>query len=163
MDLRRDRKRLVNFREMLETQGTNEPGMQKRGDKNKPSQREGTHFKMCVINVRSLVSSHCWSWPLCPNLIGSVNLNQLSGKYMVDYLHISPNCHYTLSSISKSHGSSKHNFTPLISSHQITFNKKLIQIKTTFLREQRSKYTRMTFDLNFMGYTWWLYQMKENL
>ena len=30
----------------------NEPRMQKRGDKEKPSQREGTHFKMCVINVR---------------------------------------------------------------------------------------------------------------
>ena len=135
MDLRRDRKRLVNFREMLETQGTNEPGMQKRGDKNKLSQREGTHFKMCVINVRSLFSSiysHCWSQPLCPNLIGSVNLNQLLGKYTVDYLHISPNCNYILSSISKSHGSPQHNFTPFISSHQITFSKKLIQIKTTF-------------------------------
>ena len=34
----------------------------------------------CVINVRSLVSSicsRCWSRPPCPNLIGSVNLNQL--------------------------------------------------------------------------------------
>ena len=31
----------------------------------------------------------------------------LSGKYMVDYLHISPNCHYILSSISESHGSPK--------------------------------------------------------
>ena len=54
--------------------------MQKRGDKEKPSQREGTHFKMCVINVRSLVSSiysRCWSRPPCPNLIGSINLNQL--------------------------------------------------------------------------------------
>ena len=46
---------------------TNEPRMQKRGDKAKPSQREGTHFKICVI----------WSQPPCPNLIGSINLNQL--------------------------------------------------------------------------------------
>ena len=47
--------------------------------KEKPSQREGTNFKMCVINVRSLASSICsrWSQPPCPNLIGSVNLNQL--------------------------------------------------------------------------------------
>ena len=54
--------------------------MQNRGDKEKPSQREGTHFKVCVINIGSLVSSiynRCWSRPPCPNLIGSVNLNQL--------------------------------------------------------------------------------------
>ena len=60
--------------------GMNEPRMQKRGDKEKPRQREGTHFKMCVINVRSSVSSIyscCWSQPPCPNLIRSVNLNQL--------------------------------------------------------------------------------------
>ena len=60
--------------------GTNKPRMQKRGDKEKSSQREGTHFKMCVINVRSLVSSiysRCWSRPPCLNLIGSINLNQL--------------------------------------------------------------------------------------
>ena len=154
MDLRRDRKHLINLRECWKPKVRTSPGC--RREQTKISPGDGTHFKMCVINVRSLVSSiysHCWSRPPCPNLIGSVNLNQLSGKYMVDYLHIFPNCHYILSSISKSHGSSKHNFTPLISSHQITFNKKLIQIKTTFLREQRSKYTRMTFDLNFMGYT----------
>ena len=45
---------------------------------NKPSQREGTHINMCVINVRSSsIYSRCWSQPPCPNLIGSVNLNQL--------------------------------------------------------------------------------------
>ena len=38
----------------------------------------------------------------------------LSDKYTVDYLHISSNCHYILSSISESHGSPKNNFTPLI-------------------------------------------------
>ena len=35
---------------------------------------------MFNINVRSLVSSiysRCWSRPPCPNLIGSINLNQL--------------------------------------------------------------------------------------
>ena len=37
----------------------------------------------------------------------------LSGKCRVDYLHISPNCHYILSSISESHGSPKTNFTAL--------------------------------------------------
>ena len=37
----------------------------------------------------------------------------LSGKYTVDYLHISPNCQYILSSISESHGSPKANFTAL--------------------------------------------------
>ena len=37
----------------------------------------------------------------------------LSGKYTVDYLHISPNCHYILPSISESHGSPKTNFTAL--------------------------------------------------
>ena len=37
----------------------------------------------------------------------------LSGKYTVDYLHISPNCQYILSSISESHGSPKTNFTAL--------------------------------------------------
>ena len=58
----------------------NGPRMQKRGDQEKPSLREGTHFKMCVINVGSLVSSiysRCWSRPPCPHLIGSINLNQL--------------------------------------------------------------------------------------
>ena len=81
MDLRRDRKRFLKFREMLETQGyTHKPWMQKRGNKEKPSQREGTHFKMCVISVRSLVSSvysNYWSQSPFPNLIRSVNLNQL--------------------------------------------------------------------------------------
>ena len=54
--------------------------MQKRGDEDKPSQREDKHFNVCAINVRSLGSSiysHRWSRPSCPNLIGSVNLNQL--------------------------------------------------------------------------------------
>ena len=37
----------------------------------------------------------------------------LSGKYTVDYLHISHNCQYILSSISESHGSPKTNFTAL--------------------------------------------------
>ena len=71
---------LLNLGKCWKPKGTNKPRMQKRGDKEKPSQREGTHLKMCVINVRSLVSSiysRCWSRPPCPNLIGSVNLNQL--------------------------------------------------------------------------------------
>ena len=57
--------------------------MQKRGDKEKPSQREGTHFKMCVINVRCSVSSiysRFWPRPPCPNLIGSVNLNDTEAR-----------------------------------------------------------------------------------
>ena len=37
----------------------------------------------------------------------------LLGKYRVDYLLISPNCHYILSSISESHGSPKTNFNAL--------------------------------------------------
>ena len=37
----------------------------------------------------------------------------LSGKYRVDYLHISPNRQYILSSIFESHGSPKTNFTAL--------------------------------------------------
>ena len=37
----------------------------------------------------------------------------LAGRYRVVYLHISPNCHHILSSISKSHGSPKTNFTTL--------------------------------------------------
>ena len=37
----------------------------------------------------------------------------LSDKYTVDYLHISPNCHYILSSISESHVSPKTTFTAL--------------------------------------------------
>ena len=70
---------LLNLGKSWKPKSTNKPRMQKRGDKEKPSQREGTHFKM-VINVRSLVSSiysRCWSQPPCPNLMGSVNLNQL--------------------------------------------------------------------------------------
>ena len=50
MDLRRGRKRFLKFRKMLETQGyTHKPWMQKRGDKEKPSQREGTHFKIVLL------------------------------------------------------------------------------------------------------------------
>ena len=72
---------LLNLGKCWKTKGMNEPRMQKRGDKQKPSQREfeGTHFKMCVINVRSSVSivftviiGHDR-----PILIGSVNPNQL--------------------------------------------------------------------------------------
>ena len=33
----------------------NKSRMQKRGDKDKPSQREDTHFNMSAVNVRSLV------------------------------------------------------------------------------------------------------------
>ena len=59
---------LLNLGKCWKPKGTNKPRMQKRGDKEKPSQREGAHFKMlsCVINVRSLVSSiysRCWSRP----------------------------------------------------------------------------------------------------
>ena len=69
------------------------------------------------------------------------NAPLLSGKYTVDYLHISPNCQYILSHIPKSHGSPKTNSTVLKKRPQRTLSKKLIQIKTPFLREQRSKYT----------------------
>ena len=62
----------------------------------------------------------------------------LLGKYRVAYLHISPNCHYVLSSISKSHGRPQRTFTEI-----------LIWIKTSvFEREQRSSTLVMTFDLN---------------
>ena len=54
MDLRRDKKRSLKFREMLETKDTHKPRMQKRGDKEKPIQREGTQFKMCAIDIRSI-------------------------------------------------------------------------------------------------------------
>ena len=37
----------------------------------------------------------------------------LLGRYRVDYLHISPNSQYILSSISESHGSPKIKFTAL--------------------------------------------------
>ena len=78
MDLRRDRKHLINLRECWKPKVRTSPGC--RREETKISPGDGTHFKMCVINVRSLVSSiysHCWSRPPCPNLIGSVNLNQL--------------------------------------------------------------------------------------
>ena len=65
----------LNLRKCWRPKCTNDP---RRGDK--AQSREGTHFEMCVIDARSLVSSiysRCWSWPPCPNLIGSVNLNQV--------------------------------------------------------------------------------------
>ena len=58
---------LLNLGKYSKLKDTHKPRMQKRGDKEKPSKREGTHFMMCVINVKSCVSStqSCWS---CPNL-----------------------------------------------------------------------------------------------
>ena len=45
---------------------------------------------------------------------GHVGQNaSLLAKYRVDYLHVSPNCYHILSSISKSRGSPKTNFTAL--------------------------------------------------
>ena len=62
----------------------------------------------------------------------------LSGKYTVDYLHISPNCQYILSSIFESHGSPKTILLHLKRRPQRTYGCKS---KHLFLREQRSKYT----------------------
>ena len=56
MDLRRDRKHSLKFREMLKTKDTHKPRMQKRGDKEKPIQREDTQFKMCAIDVKSFLT-----------------------------------------------------------------------------------------------------------
>ena len=68
-----------------------------------------------------------------------------SGKYRVDYLLISPNCHYILLSISESHGSHKTNFTTLKEKAPKNIFKK-------FDSNQNMRLV-MTFDLNFMGYT----------
>ena len=76
-DLRRNRKcSLKNLGKCWKTNCTNKPRMQKRGDKERSPVKEKVHILRCVINIRCLVSSiysHCWSWPLCPNFIGSVN------------------------------------------------------------------------------------------
>ena len=74
---------LLNLGKCSKPKDTHKPRMQNRGDKEKLSQKESTHCKMCVINVRSLVISIyscCWSQPPCPNLIGSVNLNWYRGQ-----------------------------------------------------------------------------------
>ena len=72
----------------------------------------------------------------------------LLGKYGVDYLHVSPNCHYILSSISKSHGSPKTNFTALKKNH-------LVKNSNICFWETKGQSTLViTFDLTFMGYTW---------
>ena len=65
---------LLNFREMLETQGYAQAK-----DAEERRQREGTHFKMCVINKRNLVSS-IYTTLVTTSLskpYRSINLNQL--------------------------------------------------------------------------------------
>ena len=87
---------LFNLGKCWKPKGMNKPRMQKRGYKEKP----GTHFKMCVIKVRSLVSSiySRWSQPPCPNLTGSVNLNQPWEKLKLRQL----NANYEGQSLSES-------------------------------------------------------------
>ena len=82
MDLRRDRKHSLKFREMLETQRyeQDQDACRREETKISPVKKKIHIFNMCAINVRSLVNSihsRRWSRPPCPNLIGSVNLNQL--------------------------------------------------------------------------------------
>ena len=57
MDLRRDRKRSLKFREMLETQEYAQAQDAKKEETNRSPVKEKVYIKMCVINVRSLISS----------------------------------------------------------------------------------------------------------
>ena len=73
------------------------------------------HLVTMATTTWSLSIGHIiMSTLLCHIYEGHADQNApLSGKYTVDYFHISPNCQYILSSISEFHGSPKTNFTAL--------------------------------------------------
>ena len=77
-------------------------------------------------------------------------------KCRVNYLLISPNCRYILLTISKSQGSPKTNFTALKEKALKNIYLKLIKIKIFIFERAKVKQSTlvMTFDPNFMRYTW---------
>ena len=99
----------------------------------KSTQKIPIVIKLVIGHIlMSTLSRHVYEGHTDPNALPS-------GKYMVDYLHISPNCHCILSSITESHGSPKTYFIALKEKAPKSIQEKIIRIKTSVFERAKVK------------------------